>query len=132
MQTMLVCLGPCAAILIAGSSVIGCTAADKLTTPSSVEGPGQSGPSAPSQRPPSSPPAPPVSPPDTAKCDASKAGSVIGSQATDEVLERARVAAGASVARFLKPNQPVTLEYLESRLNLGLDDKNIVTSVRCG
>ena len=130
MKTKLARLAPCA-ILLAGASVIGCTATDKMITPSSVEGPRQSGPSDPSQRPPSSP-APPVAPPETAKCDASKAGSVVGSQASAEVLERARVAAGASVARFLKPNQPVTMEYLESRLNLGLDDKNIVTSVRCG
>ena len=131
MQTLLVRLVPCAAILLAGSWVIGCTAADRMTTPSSVEGPRQSGPTDPAQRPPSSP-APPVAPPAIAKCDASKAGSAVGSQASDEVLERARVAAGASVARFLKPNQPTTMEYLESRLNLGLDDKNIVTSVRCG
>jgi hypothetical protein len=131
MKTMLVRLVPCAAIVLAGSSVIGCSTTDKMITPSSVEGPRQGGATEPSQRPPTSP-APPVAPPETAKCDASKAGSAIGSQATAEVLERARVAAGASVARFLKPNQPVTMEYLESRLNLGLDDKNIVTSVRCG
>jgi Peptidase inhibitor I78 family len=131
MQTMLVRLVPCATILLAGAWGIGCSTTDRMTTPSSVEGPRQSGPSAPSQRPPSSP-APPAAPPDTTKCDASKAGLVIGSQATDEVLERARTAAGASVARFLKPNQPITMEYLESRLNLGLDDKNIVRSVRCG
>ena len=51
-----------------------------------------------------------------------------GCRTTGDVLERARVAAGASVARFLKPNQPITMEWL----NLGLDDHNIVRSVRCG
>ena len=131
MQTMLVRLVPYATILIAGSWVTGCSALDRMTTPSSVEGPRQGGSSDPSQRPPSSP-APPVASPDAAKCDASKADSVVGSRATDELLERARVAAGASVARFLKPKQPITMEYLESRLNLGLDDKSVVMSVRCG
>jgi hypothetical protein len=48
------------------------------------------------------------------------------------VLERARVSAGAESARFLRPNQPVTMEFLRSRLNLGLDARDIVRSVVCG
>jgi hypothetical protein len=117
-------------IVVAALWAAGCSTTEKMTTPSSIEGSRQGGPSDPSQRPPASP-GPPVAP-DTEKCDASKAGSAVGSPATAEVLEKARVAAGASVARFLKPNQPITMEYLASRLNLGLDDKNIVRSVRCG
>jgi hypothetical protein len=48
------------------------------------------------------------------------------------LLERARVAANATVARFLVPNQPITMEYSAWRLNLELDDKNFVRSARCG
>jgi hypothetical protein len=117
-------------IVVAAFWAIGCSTTERMTTPSPIEGPRQSGPSDPVQRPPTSPGAPIA--PDTEKCDASKAGSAVGSPATAEVLERARGAAGASVARFLKPNQPITMEYLASRLNLGLDDESIVRSVRCG
>jgi hypothetical protein len=56
----------------------------------------------------------------------------IGQPATNDLLDRARVAAGASTARFLRPNQVVTLEYLDSRLNLHLDARDIVTGTNCG
>jgi len=117
-------------VVVAAFWAAGCSTAERMTTPSSIEGPRQGGPSDPVQRPPTSPGAPIA--PDTEKCDASKAGSAVGSPPTAEVLERARVAAGASVARFLKPSQPISMEYLASRLNLGLDDENIVRSLRCG
>src|SRR5688572_8388349 len=118
-------------IVVAALWASGCTASRGATTPSSIESTGPSGPSDPSPRPPASA-VPPIGAPDAQTCDASKAGAVIGSPATAEVLEGARVAAGASVARFLKPNQPTTMEYLASRLNLGLDTRNIVRSVTCG
>ena len=118
-------------IVVAAFWATGCSTTERMTTPSSIERPRQGGSSDPSERPPASP-GPPIAAPDTEKCDASKAGSAVGSSATAEVIERARVAAGASVARFLKPNQPITMEYLASRLNLGLDGENIVRSVTCG
>ena len=61
-----------------------------------------------------------------------KAQWAVGQPASDELLERARVAADAGSARFLRPNQPVTMEYLGSRLNLGLDARDVVYSVVCG
>jgi Peptidase inhibitor I78 family len=79
-------------------------------------------------RPPTSPPPPPAS----GTCDHTKVQWAIGRAATNELLERARVGAGARSARFLRPNQPVTMEYLGSRLNLGLDDQGVVRSVVCG
>jgi hypothetical protein len=77
-------------------------------------------------------PAPPPAPPALAECHASKAQSAIGERARPETLERARVAAGAKSARFLRPNQAVTLEYLSSRLNLYLNEQDVVRSVSCG
>lgn len=56
----------------------------------------------------------------------------IGEAKSDALLERARVAAGAGSARFLRPNEPVTLEYVGSRLNLGLDLRDLVRTVVCG
>lgn len=70
--------------------------------------------------------------PSTASCNADAAGSALGQQATSEVLEKARTDAGAQAVRTLKPNQVVTMEYLEGRLNVMVDDNNVVTGVRCG
>jgi hypothetical protein len=76
-------------------------------------------------------PSPPAWPP-SGSCDHTKVQWTVGQPASDDLLERARAAAGAKSARFLRPNQPVTLEYLGSRLNLGLDARDIVRSVACG
>jgi hypothetical protein len=112
----------------------GCvTSACREAAPSSlspVKDPSQSGaigsPTAPR---PADPPSPPLA---TGGCDASKALWTVGQPASREVLERARVDAGAESARFLRPNDPVTMEYLGSRLNLGLDARDVVRSVVCG
>jgi hypothetical protein len=77
-------------------------------------------------------PNPPAPPPISGSCNATNAQWAIGEAASDQLLERARVAAGAGSARFLQPNQPITMEYLASRLNLGLDAHDIVRAVVCG
>src|SRR5687767_10152422 len=83
-----------------------------------------------STRPPS--PTPPTPPPDSGACDAGKAQWAIGERANADLLERARIATGAGSARYLRPNQAITLEFLASRLNLGLDAADIVRAVNCG
>jgi hypothetical protein len=65
-------------------------------------------------------------------CDADAARGVVGEIATADVVERARRAAGAQVARTLKPGQMVTMEYHASRLNIDVDAGNRITNVRCG
>lgn len=65
-------------------------------------------------------------------CDAQAANSAIGQVATAEVIEQARQDAGTQLARTLAPDQVVTMEYHNSRLNLNVDDENVVTSVTCG
>ena len=79
-----------------------------------------------------SPVGPSGSLPVSGSCSAEAAQWTIGQQGSKDLLERARVAANATVARFLLPNQPMTLEFLASRLNLELDGKNLVRSARCG
>jgi hypothetical protein len=74
-------------------------------------------------------PAPPLA---SGSCDASKAQFAIDQAASADLLERARTAAGAGSARYLRPNQPITMEYLSSRLNLNLNDREIVRGVSCG
>lgn len=71
-------------------------------------------------------------PPVPASCDASKVQSVIGQGAGVDLLERARVAAGAGSARFIRPGEPITMEYLGSRLNLSLNERDVVIGASCG
>ncbi len=66
------------------------------------------------------------------KCDAAPAQFAMGQAGTPELLEEARVRAGAKTARILQPNQAVTMEYNFQRLNLRVDDKNMVDLVSCG
>ena len=65
-------------------------------------------------------------------CDAGPAKSAIGKQSTAAVIEKARVSAGAAMARVLHPNQPTTLEFNHERLNLLVDGAGRITAVRCG
>jgi hypothetical protein len=56
----------------------------------------------------------------------------IGDRASNDLLERARTAADAASARFLRPNQPITTDSVGSRLNLEVDAQDVVRSVLCG
>lgn len=65
-------------------------------------------------------------------CDASRAQFAVGRPVSQALVEEARVAAGAGVARVLLPDQPITLEYSAARLNLEVDRRGVVIAVRCG
>ena len=65
-------------------------------------------------------------------CDAAPAQRAIGKQSTASVIEKARVDSGAAMARVLRPNQAVTLEFNHERLNLVVDGSGRITAVRCG
>ncbi|WP_025130152.1 I78 family peptidase inhibitor [Pseudomonas sp. PH1b] len=66
------------------------------------------------------------------RCEATAAEFAIGKKASPELLEQARTRAGAQYARFLKPNDMITLEYRSDRLNLNTDDALVITRVNCG
>lgn len=66
------------------------------------------------------------------RCDAQAAAFVIGKKASSELLEQARVKAGAQNARILGSHDVMTLEYRSDRLNLNADDNAIITRVNCG
>ena len=73
-------------------------------------------------------PTPPVS----GQCNADAARGHVGKVATAATVEAARKDAGANIARTLKPDQMVTMEYMEGRLNVDVDARNVITRVRCG
>ena len=87
--------------------------------------------------PPANAEAPPMSDPNppmpAERCDADTAKpNAIGQVATAEVVERARIEANAEIARVLKPGTMVTMEYRAGRLNIDVDEANVITNVRCG
>lgn len=81
---------------------------------------------------PAAPAAPAEAPGEESACNAEAAQFAIGRAYTPELAEEARRAAGAKVARPLRPGEVVTMEYRGDRLNLGLDEKGNVTRVACG
>ena len=85
----------------------------------------------------SKPDAEPVSQaPDTTvsdgRCDAAGGQFAIGQQASAALLAQAKSKAGAQEARFVGPNEMVTLEYRSTRVNLNTDAAGKVMRVSCG
>ena len=71
------------------------------------------------------------SPSTTQVCDADRVTGVVGQKVGPELVERARQQAGAETARALRPTDVITMEYNPQRLNLRVDEQDIVTSVNC-
>ena len=116
-------------VVVVGLSSIGCAGGSDVRpapTAPSVDQNADSSESRPSQ-----PPRPDL-PPATGTCVAEQAQWAIGRAASRELLERARVDATASIARFIRPNEAITLEYSAARLNLYLDRRDVVHGVLCG
>lgn len=65
-------------------------------------------------------------------CKAEGARAVVGKSASAPVVEQARVAAGARMARVLHPGQVVTKEFDGERLNLDVDARGVILAARCG
>lgn len=73
----------------------------------------------------------PPPPPGTA-CNAQGAQFAIGKAPGASVVEEARQRSGSYMARVLRPNQVVTMEFNAQRLNLEVDAAGVVKKVRCG
>jgi len=65
-------------------------------------------------------------------CNAAAAQFLVGQIANVEASDQAKAATGAEEIRVLYPNQPVTQEFVPTRLNLDTDNRNRITAVRCG
>lgn len=73
----------------------------------------------------------PPPPPGTA-CNAQGAQFAVGKTAGASVIEEARQRSGSYMARILRPNQVVTMEFNAQRLNLDVDAAGVIKKVRCG
>lgn len=66
------------------------------------------------------------------RCEAKAAQFAIGKKASSELLQQAKIRAGAQDARILGPRDIVTLEYRSDRLNLNADENGVITRANCG
>ena len=66
------------------------------------------------------------------QCDAAKAQWAVGQTASQDVVDKVVKESGSSTSRVLKPGQPMTMDYREDRVNIHVDDKNVITEVKCG
>ncbi len=65
-------------------------------------------------------------------CNAARAAFAVQQAITDDLGERARVAAGAAILRVVRLGEPITMDLRVDRLNVNLDAAGVVTQVRCG
>jgi hypothetical protein len=79
-------------------------------------------------------PAPATAPdaPPVGSCDASQAQTLVGQPLTDALSQQAQQDTGATSVRVLTPGQVVTMEFNGERLNIDVDEKHVVSGVRCG
>lgn len=76
-------------------------------------------------------PAPePVQPPPA--CFVEKAQTLLGRPATQELATEALRLTGARTVRWMRPGMAVTMDYRADRLNILIDDTNMVTRLSCG
>lgn len=71
-------------------------------------------------------------PPRLAQCQADPGQRFIGQNASDDIVEQARVATGANSVRVLKPGMAATMDFRDDRLNLMLDEHDVIVKVSCG
>lgn len=67
-----------------------------------------------------------------AHCNAEAVQNLVDERITTELAEQARAKAGAQFLRVTYPNQPVTMDYNSQRLNIEIDDGDIILRLNCG
>ena len=65
-------------------------------------------------------------------CKADGFGDLVGQPATAELGAKALDRAGARTLRWIQPNTAVTMDYRQDRLDIYLDDHNVVSKLSCG
>jgi uncharacterized protein involved in type VI secretion and phage assembly len=76
--------------------------------------------------------APPAEAGGDGRCDAAKAGRLIGRERSEALRAEALRLSGASTLRWIAPATMVTMDYREDRLNLRLDRAGKVVKADCG
>jgi len=71
-------------------------------------------------------------PPRLAQCQPDPGQRFIGQAATEDVVAQVQAATGAKSVRVLKPGMAATMDYRDDRLNLMLDEHDLIEQVTCG
>ncbi|HLR13140.1 MAG TPA: I78 family peptidase inhibitor [Burkholderiaceae bacterium] len=66
------------------------------------------------------------------RCDADPAQALLGETINSDVEARARELSGSKTVRTLRPNNVITMEYNPQRINLRVDEQDVITSAGCG
>lgn len=78
-------------------------------------------------------PVPPMDAPATdGTCSVDRVTEVVGRPYSADLAERARTQSGSKAVRVIRPGMAVTMDYRVDRLNVDLDEKDVVTALRCG
>lgn len=65
------------------------------------------------------------------RCNAEGLTDLVGQQGTSELAAEALKRSGARVLRWIQPGMAVTMDYRRDRLNVHLDEQNVVTRFSC-
>ena len=66
------------------------------------------------------------------QCSADPIQSLVGNAFSEALVVDAQKRSGARAVRVIRPGQAVTMDYREDRLNIALDARDNVESLRCG
>ncbi|URW76826.1 I78 family peptidase inhibitor [Sphingomonas donggukensis] len=74
-----------------------------------------------------------VLPVDTSpSCNAETVQGWIGQKFSDRLSRTLQRKTGSRAVRVIRPGMAVTMDYRAGRLNITLDEKDMVTALRCG
>jgi len=65
-------------------------------------------------------------------CNADKASHIAGQKITPQLEQQALQSSGAGMLRVIRPGQMITKEYRSERINLQLNDFDVVVRAYCG
>ena len=71
-------------------------------------------------------------PPRRVACSTDGLEGFVGQAASADVVEQARLATHAGLARVLHPGDVVTMEFRDDRLNVEVDERGVIVRLRCG
>ena len=75
---------------------------------------------------------PPVPPQPTMQCVAGPAAWAIGKAPTDDVLAQIQGDTHSQVVRVIHPNDVITMDYSNARVNVKVNERNAIIGVTCG
>jgi hypothetical protein len=69
---------------------------------------------------------------DMMACDAAAVQNLVGQSYTEAVGKDAQARSKSKSMRLIRPGMAVTMDFRNDRLNVEVDDKSVITAVRCG